>query len=86
MLLLDELSMGLAPLIVEELYGVVKAIAEDHVSILIVEQFAREVLGVADTAAVMAQGRIESVGAPTEIGEALDRVYFTGPVSARGRP
>ena len=44
-LLLDELSMGLAPLIVEELYKVVKRIAETGVSILVVEQFAHEVLG-----------------------------------------
>ncbi|MEX2254617.1 MAG: ATP-binding cassette domain-containing protein, partial [Acidimicrobiia bacterium] len=61
-LLLDELSMGLAPLIVEELYDVVKRIAEEHVSILIVEQFAHEVLGVADTAAIMLHGRIEFTG------------------------
>ena len=57
-LLLDELSMGLAPLIVEELYEVVKRIAEDDVSILVVEQFAHEVLGVADVAAIMLHGRI----------------------------
>ncbi len=85
-LLLDELSMGLAPLVVEELYEIVKRIAKDHVSILIVEQFAREVLGVADTAAVMVQGRIEFVGAPAKIGEALDRAYLTGTVRVRGRP
>jgi ABC-type branched-subunit amino acid transport system ATPase component len=80
-LLLDELSMGLAPLIVEELYEVVKRIAEDHVSILIVEQFAHEVLGVADTAAIMLHGRVEYVGKPTEVGEALDRAYLGGSVA-----
>ena len=37
--------MGLAPLIVEELYDVVKKIAQDRVSILIVEQFAHEEIG-----------------------------------------
>ncbi len=79
-LLLDELSMGLAPLIVEELYEVVKRIAEGHVSILIVEQFAHEVLGVAETAAIMLHGRIEFVGKPTEVGEALDRAYLGGAV------
>ncbi len=56
-LLLDELSMGLAPLIVEELYRVVKRIAETGVSILVVEQFAHEVLGVADVAAIMLHGQ-----------------------------
>jgi branched-chain amino acid transport system ATP-binding protein len=80
-LLLDELSMGLAPLIVEELYEVVKKIAADRVSILIVEQFAHEVLGVADTAAIMLHGRVEFVGKPTDVGEALDRAYLGGSVA-----
>ncbi len=80
-LLLDELSMGLAPLIVEELYEVVKRIAEAHVSILIVEQFAHEVLGVADTAAIMLHGRVEFVGKPAEVGEALDRAYLGGSIA-----
>jgi len=81
-LLLDELSMGLAPLIVEELYEVVKRIAQADVSILIVEQFAHEVLGVADTAAIMLHGRVEFVGDPKEVGEALDRAYLGGSITA----
>ena len=44
-LLIDELSMGLAPIIVEELYGHVRRIAASGLSILIVEQFAHEILG-----------------------------------------
>ena len=47
LLLLDELSMGLAPIIVEELYEIVALVAREGVSILVVEQFAHEVLGVA---------------------------------------
>ncbi|HUV09550.1 MAG TPA: ATP-binding cassette domain-containing protein, partial [Acidimicrobiia bacterium] len=81
-LLLDELSMGLAPLIVEELYEVVKNIAKDDVSILIVEQFAHEVLGVADVAAIMLHGRVEFTGRPEEVGPALDRAYLGGSVTA----
>jgi branched-chain amino acid transport system ATP-binding protein len=52
MLLIDELSMGLAPLIVAELYEIVAGIAREGVSILVVEQFARTVLGVADQAVI----------------------------------
>jgi len=82
LLLLDELSMGLAPLIVTELYDVVKNIAlEEDVSILVVEQFAHEVLDVADVAAIMLHGRVELVGAPAEIGPALDGAYLGGSVS-----
>ena len=79
-LLLDELSMGLAPLVVEELYGVVAQIARDGVSILVVEQFARTVLGVADIAAIMLHGQIRRVGAPSEIEEELSAAYLGGTV------
>ena len=68
-LLLDELSMGLAPLIVSELYQQVAAIAAEGVSVLVVEQFARTVLGVADQAVVLAHGNVQVFGKASEIGE-----------------
>ena len=58
LLLLDELSMGLAPIIIEELYEVVANVASEGVSILVVEQFAQTVLGVADEAVIMVHGEI----------------------------
>ena len=75
-LMLDELSMGLAPLIVEELYDAVRRIAAEQVSILIVEQFAHEVLGVADAAAIMINGRIQVVGSPAEVADQLSAAYL----------
>jgi branched-chain amino acid transport system ATP-binding protein len=78
LLLLDELSMGLAPMIVEELYALVAQIASEGVSILVVEQFARTVLGVADRAAIMAHGRIQRVGSPDELEEELSAAYLGG--------
>jgi branched-chain amino acid transport system ATP-binding protein len=75
-LFLDELSMGLAPLIVEELYEIVGGIAERGVSILVVEQFARTVLGVADYAAIMLHGRITAVGQPEDIAPELEAAYL----------
>ena len=75
-LLVDELSMGLAPLIVEELYGLVGQIARSGVSILVVEQFARIVLGVADIAVVMVQGSITAAGRPSEIAAMLSSAYM----------
>ncbi len=76
MLFLDELSMGLAPLIVEELYEIVGQIAHSGVSILVVEQFARTVLGVADYAAIMLHGRVTSVGQPADIIPELEQAYL----------
>ncbi len=78
LLLLDELSMGLAPLIVDQLYDTVAEIAEQGVSILVVEQFARSALKVADYAAVMHGGRIVATGEPDEIRSRLADVYLGG--------
>ena len=76
LLFLDELSMGLAPLIVEELYEIVAEIAKTGVSILVIEQFARTVLGVADYAAIMLHGRISAVGEPADIADELEAAYM----------
>jgi branched-chain amino acid transport system ATP-binding protein len=76
LLLLDELSMGLAPIIVSELYAEVAAIAASGVSIIVVEQFAQAVLGVADAAAVLVHGRIGALGSPTEIEAQLSTAYL----------
>jgi branched-chain amino acid transport system ATP-binding protein len=78
LLLLDELSMGLAPLIVEELYETVGRIADSGVSILVVEQFARTALKIADYAAVMAGGRIIATGEPDEIRDVVTDVVMGG--------
>ena len=76
LLMLDELSMGLAPIIVEQLYEIVAQIAQEGVSILVVEQFANTVLGVADYAAIMLHGRITSVGQPADLEEELSAAYL----------
>lgn len=78
LLLLDELSMGLAPLVVEELYGLVAQVAAEGVSILVVEQFARAVLGVASHATVMAHGEVMADGTPAELESTLTEAYLGG--------
>jgi branched-chain amino acid transport system ATP-binding protein len=81
-LLLDELSMGLAPLVVGALYEVVRTIAAEGLSILIVEQFAHEVLGVAKSASIMLNGRIEMTGTPADVSAALASAYLGGAVES----
>jgi branched-chain amino acid transport system ATP-binding protein len=78
LLMLDELSMGLAPLIVEELYDTVAEIAASGVSILVVEQFARTALRVSDYAAVMQGGRVVATGEPAEINATMSDVMLGG--------
>ena len=81
LLLLDELSMGLAPLIVESLYETVREIAATGMSIVVVEQFAASALRVADYAAVMHGGRIVDLDEPDEIESRLGAIYFGGRVA-----
>jgi branched-chain amino acid transport system ATP-binding protein len=78
LLLLDELSMGLAPMVVAGLYEQVAAIAADGVAVLVVEQFARVALQVADRAAVLLHGRVAASGAPAELEDSLAEVYLGG--------
>ncbi len=78
LLLVDELSMGLAPLIVAELYDVLSQLAADGVAILLVEQFARTALAIADYAAIMVQGRIQHVGQPADLEDVVTDVYMGG--------
>jgi len=75
--------MGLAPLIVAELYELVASIAAEGFAILVVEQFAHTALQVADRAAVMTQGRIDMEGTPAEIGPAVGDLYL-GSIRAEG--
>ncbi|MFC9875506.1 ABC transporter ATP-binding protein [Nocardia salmonicida] len=76
-LLLDELSMGLAPLVVERLYEQVAEIARQGVAVLVVEQFAAAVLDIADHAAVLVRGRIEYQGpADGELRRELANLYL----------
>ncbi len=78
LLMLDELSMGLAPLVVERLYEIVSTIAAEGVSILVVEQFAQTVLSVADRAAVMIHGRVALSGTPADVRDSLGAAYMGG--------
>ncbi len=75
-LLLDEISMGLAPIIVARLYELVGAIAAGGVTVVLVEQFAATALGMADRAAIMLHGRIAHEGTPQEMADAAVSAYL----------
>lgn len=67
LLLLDEPSLGLAPLIVKEIFGVIRALKARGVTILLVEQMANQALKVADRAYVLKTGQITSSGTAREL-------------------
>ena len=67
LLLLDEPSMGLAPLIVEQIFEIVRGINADGVSILLVEQNARQALSLADRGYVLETGELVLSGTGQEL-------------------
>jgi branched-chain amino acid transport system ATP-binding protein len=75
-LLLDELSMGLAPKVVGQLYEQVGQVAATGVAVLVVEQFAWAVLEVAEYAVVLRQGRVVAVGEPADVADELSAAYL----------
>jgi branched-chain amino acid transport system ATP-binding protein len=78
LLLLDELSLGLAPIIVSHIYETVTELAAQGLSILVAEQFARTVLPIAHSAGIMLHGRIVRFGTPAEIEQDLSTSYLGG--------
>ena len=67
LLLLDEPSLGLAPLIVKSIFETVRRIADEGVTVLMVEQNARQSLRIADYAYVLELGNIKSQGTAQEL-------------------
>jgi branched-chain amino acid transport system ATP-binding protein len=78
-LLIDEMSLGLAPVVFLRLIPVVQQIAASGVSVLLVEQFARLALGISTTALVLTSGRVSysgPAGTLLEDAELLHRAYL----------
>jgi branched-chain amino acid transport system ATP-binding protein len=67
LLLLDEPSMGLAPLLVREIFKTLKTLNEQGLTILLVEQNVRQALQIADFAYVMENGKIALIGPSAEL-------------------
>ncbi len=66
-LMMDEISAGLAPLIVEQLYKAVEELKNDGVTIVLVEQYVTYALKLADICYVLGRGSVRFVGEPAEL-------------------
>jgi branched-chain amino acid transport system ATP-binding protein len=76
-LLADELSLGLAPIIVQRLLAALRTAADEFgVGILIVEQHVKQALAIADRAYVLRRGRVVLSGAAADIEPGLQRAYL----------
>ena len=65
-ILIDEPSMGLAPIIVDEIFEFIQSFASEGRSLLLVEQFATRALGIADYVYILHKGRVAFVGEPEQ--------------------
>jgi branched-chain amino acid transport system ATP-binding protein len=74
LLITDELSLGLAPLIIDEVYETLATIHQHGTSLLIVEQHVRQALTLADHVVVMGKGRVALSGRTDELGDVGDRI------------
>jgi branched-chain amino acid transport system ATP-binding protein len=73
--IIDELSLGLAPVIVQRLIPTIRAVTESGVGVLLIEQFAAVALGLSNRAYVMEGGRIQYSGTAQELREKPERLH-----------
>jgi branched-chain amino acid transport system ATP-binding protein len=88
LLLLDEVSLGLAPVVIKDLYVALRRIAAEGMTLLLVEQNITEALSVANYAICLLEGNVVLEGAPAALSsEAISDAYFghskSAPPSAR---
>jgi len=74
LLIADELSLGLAPLVVEEVYATLGRIRDAGTTLLIVEQHVHHALAIADDAIVLVKGEVAFAGPVSELGDLQERV------------
>lgn len=88
LLLLDEMSMGLSPTVVADLFALVADLRGRGIAVVLVEQFVGQALAVADRAVVLEQGRVVAAGTPEQLsGEQLAAAYLGGePAAVGSRP
>ncbi|MEM9583289.1 MAG: ATP-binding cassette domain-containing protein [Pseudomonadota bacterium] len=78
-LLIDEMSLGLAPVVIDRLIDVIKTLSAQNIGILLIEQFTHLALDVADRCYVLSQGSLKFDGASRQLKSdrsILDRAYF----------
>jgi branched-chain amino acid transport system ATP-binding protein len=87
-MIIDELSLGLAPVVVQRLIPTIRSMSESGIGVLLIEQFSTVALGLAERAYVMEGGRIRFSGSAQELKENPDLLHsaylFRGAPTANG--
>jgi branched-chain amino acid transport system ATP-binding protein len=74
LLVADELSLGLAPIVVDEVYRTLETIRDSGTTLLLVEQHVRHALSIADEAIVLVKGEVAYAGPADELGDVQTRI------------
>ncbi len=82
-ILLDEVSMGLAPLIVDQIFETLDRLAQSHVSLVIVEQYINRVVAMADTAYLLTRGEVSWSGPAADLDVDVVMANYMGEGSER---
>jgi sulfate-transporting ATPase len=85
-LLADELSLGLGPLVVNRLLKVVRDAADEGVGVLLVEQHIHKALSIADRGYVLQRGHVALTGPTSMLREHIDEVQASANISTRSKP
>ena len=78
LLLFDEMSLGLAPIVVKQLYAALPTIIDEGTTVLVVEQDIAQALAVADRVVCLLEGRISLEGTPADLDRALITAAYFG--------
>ena len=78
LLIVDEPSLGLSPILVKENFEIIRRINEQGITVFLVEQNVRQTLAIADYGYVLSKGRVVAAGTPAELGETeeVHQAYF----------
>ncbi|MCU4186634.1 ABC transporter ATP-binding protein [Acidiferrimicrobium sp. IK] len=76
--MLDEVSMGLSPIMVDEVFAAIRQLAATGVALVVVEQYVNRALGLADSVVVMRKGEVVHVGSPSQLDEAALAAQYLG--------
>jgi branched-chain amino acid transport system ATP-binding protein len=77
LLVVDELSLGLAPIIIDEVYATLDRIRQEGTTLLLIEQYVGHALRLTDTVVLLQHGEVVYDGAATELGDVAERILTT---------
>ncbi len=77
LLVVDELSLGLAPIIIDELYATLRRVNEAGTALLIIEQYVGRALSIAQSAVILQHGEVIYDGSVAELGDVSERLLAT---------